>query len=149
MVKAAGTPSEFAIGTGDYMFANVSSSVSNQVAKLLTAEGHFGKQIFHTLGNHECSGFTASNCPNGTESYNIRAFMMQLVPCAQKPYYAIDIQTQTGTAKFVFVAANAWDQTQASWLDQELSRPTQYTFVVRHEPPGTIETTGATASDPI
>jgi hypothetical protein len=49
----------------------------------------------------------------------------------------------------VFVAANAWSSMQASWLDQELSRPTPYTFVVRHEPPGTSETDGAAASDPI
>jgi hypothetical protein len=75
--------------------------------------------------------------------------MMQLAPFAQKAYYSIDINTQAGVAKFVVIAANAWDSTQAAWLDQELSRPTQFTFTVRHEPPGNTETAGAAASDPI
>jgi hypothetical protein len=34
----------------------------------------------------------------------------------------------------VFVAANAWDSTQAAWLDTTLAAPTTYTFVIRHEP---------------
>ena len=149
MTKAATTPSEFAIGTGDYMFANVASSVTNQMNDLLAAEHMYPKQIFHALGNHECTGYTASNCPNGTETPNVRAFMMQLVPFAQHPYYSVDIQTNAGTAKFVFVAANAWDQTQSDWLTQELGRATQYTFVIRHEPIGNTECQGAIASDPI
>jgi len=149
MGRAAATPSEFALGTGDYMDASTSSSVSNQLGQLLSAERMFPKTIFHAMGNHECMGYTASNCPNGTESYNIRAFMMQLVPFAPKPYYSVDIQTQRGTAKFVIVAANAWDQTQADWLTQQLSRQTLYTFVIRHEPPGDTGAQGAIASDPI
>jgi hypothetical protein len=38
------------------------------------------------------------------------------------------------TAKFVFVAANAWNPIQSRWLDAVLGEPTTYTFVVRHEP---------------
>jgi hypothetical protein len=41
------------------------------------------------------------------------------------------------TAKFVFVAANAWDAAQASWFQGAMAQPTTYTFVVRHEPAGT------------
>jgi hypothetical protein len=33
----------------------------------------------------------------------------------------------------VFVACNAWDSTQESWLTTQLSQKTTYTFVVRHE----------------
>ena len=149
MQKAAGTPSEFGIGTGDYMDASSSSSVSTQLGYLLGAERMFPKTIFHAMGNHECTGSDSSNCPNGTESYNVRGFMMQLVPFAQKPYYSVDIQTNSGTAKFVFVAPNAWDSTQSTWLTQELSRPTQYTFVIRHQPLGDTSVQGAIDSDPI
>ena len=149
MTKAAATPSEFAIGTGDYMEANTSSAVSNQLGQLLTAERMFPKPTFHAMGNHECMGDTGSNCPNGTESYNVRGFMMQLAPFASKPYYSFDIQTQNGAAKFVFVASNAWDTTQESWLTQELSRQTQYTFVIRHTPPGDTVAPGSAPSDPI
>ena len=51
------------------------------------------------------------------------------------PYYTVDVAAPAGawTAKFVFVAANAWDAAQAAWLDAEMAKPTTYTFVVRHE----------------
>ena len=39
----------------------------------------------------------------------------------------------TWTAKLVFVAGNSWTPAQATWLDQTLSQPTTYTFVMRHE----------------
>jgi hypothetical protein len=146
---AARSPAEFGVATGDYMFSSTSSSVATQVSMLLSAEGAFTKPIFRTMGNHECTGATASNCPNGTETYNVRAFMMQLVPFAQKPYYTFTVHTQMGDAKFVFVAANAWDSTQQSWLDAQLSQSTKYTFVIRHEPPGNTEAPGAAPSDAI
>ena len=50
-----------------------------------------------------------------------------------KPYYRIDMNTPLGKAKFVFIAANAWDSTQQSWLTTQLADPTTYTFVMRHE----------------
>jgi predicted phosphodiesterase len=37
------------------------------------------------------------------------------------------------TAKFLFVAANAWGTDQQTWLDTAMSRQTTYTFIVRHE----------------
>lgn len=147
--RANRTPAEFAVATGDYMFASTPSSVATQVSKLLGAEEAFTKPIFRTMGNHECTGATASNCPNATETYNVRAFMMQLVPFTQKPYYALTIHTEMGDAKFVFIAANAWDSTQQAWLEMQLGQPTQYTFVVRHEPPGNTEAPGAAPSDAI
>jgi hypothetical protein len=75
--------------------------------------------------------------------------MLQLVPFAQRPYYSFDIATDKGAAKFVFIAANAWDDPQRQWLEAELARPTPYTFVVRHEPPGNTEAPGAAPSDSI
>jgi hypothetical protein len=149
MQRSNATPALFAIGTGDYMFSGSAASVSAQLGALLGAERSFTKFIFHAMGNHECTGAVASNCPNGTETPNVRSFQMSLVPFSSTPYYAVDIDTRAGLAKLVIVAANAWDATQASWLDGELARPTAYTFVIRHEPPGNTEAPGASASDPI
>jgi hypothetical protein len=52
-----------------------------------------------------------------------------------KPYYTetVTASDSSWTAKFVFVACNAWDSTQASWLTQQLAVSTTYTFVIRHE----------------
>jgi hypothetical protein len=38
------------------------------------------------------------------------------------------------TAKFIFVASNAWSPVQAAWLDNQLSQPTTFTFVVMNSP---------------
>jgi len=57
------------------------------------------------------------------------------------PYYTVSVKSTTGawTAKFVFVAANAWTSAQSSWFTSAMSQSTTYTFVVRHE--GTTATT--------
>jgi hypothetical protein len=54
----------------------------------------------------------------------------------QSPYYAINVNAADGswTAKFVFIAANAWDSNQSSWLQGVMAQQTTYTFVMRHEP---------------
>ena len=75
--------------------------------------------------------------------------MLQLVPFASKPYYAFTVNTNAGTAKFVFVAANAWDATQQSWLQTQLAQQTNYTFVIRHEPLGDTSAPGSSPSDSI
>jgi hypothetical protein len=109
----------------------------------LTARGNFNNIVFPAMGNHECTGATDSNCGSGNQdgiTKNYSSFLsMMLAPINQsKPYYSINIQSTTGawTAKFVFIAANAWDSTQSSWLSSTLSQATTYTFVVRHEDSG-------------
>jgi hypothetical protein len=143
---------KFAVGTGDYMFASTTndSGIQQQLGMLLAAEQPFTGPVYHAMGNHECTGATASNCPNGNETANAREYMAKLVPPGTtKPYYRIDVDTGMGTAKLVFVAANAWSQAQADWLDQQLSDVTTYTFIVRHEAPSVTETMGVTASEAI
>jgi hypothetical protein len=145
---AAAKGAQFVVGTGDYMFASSQASVDAQMALLLEAEANFSGPIYHTLGNHECTGATASNCPGGNETANIRAFMSKLVPSGTTtPYYRVDVATPLGAAKFVFVAANAWSDAQATWLQTQLADPTTYTFVVRHESPSITETPGVTPSE--
>ena len=125
---------QFVVGTGDYMFASSSSVVTAQVALFNQARASYTAGPFYlAMGNHECTGATASNCPNLTETPNVQAFMKMVPPGVTKPYYRIDIPTPNGNAKFVFIAANAWDSTQQSWLTTQLAEPTTYTFVIRHE----------------
>jgi hypothetical protein len=148
---AAQSP-QLVVGTGDYMFASSTNStaVDAQLAMLLAAEQGFAGPVYHALGNHECTGATASNCPNGNETANVRAFMSKLVPAGTTtPYYRVDVDTGMGKAKLVFIAANAWSPAQATWLEQQLADPTKYTFVVRHEDASVTDTAGAGASEQI
>ncbi len=140
---------QFVVGTGDYMFASMQSSVDAQVGLFQQAEANYtAGPIYLTMGNHECTGATASNCPNGNETPNVQAFLGKLVPTGTTtPYYRIDKDTPMGKAKFLFVAANAWSTTQQTWLQQQLADPTTYTFIVRHEPAYTTETPGVTPSE--
>jgi hypothetical protein len=147
--KASATPAQFVLSTGDYMNSNTEASVGNQLSQLLAAERAFSGPIFHAMGNHECSGPASSNCPNGTESPNVRAFQLQLVPFAQRPYYSLTVDTSMGAAKIVVIAANAWDETQRAWLEMVLGQPTAYTFVIRHEPPETTDAPGVSPSDAV
>ena len=58
------------------MFASTSSAVTAQVALFKQAMANYtAGPIYLTMGNHECTGATASNCPNLTETPNIQAFM--------------------------------------------------------------------------
>jgi Calcineurin-like phosphoesterase len=133
---------QFGVTTGDYMFATIDHSEQNpQLDLYLGARGAYGGVVYPALGNHECTSDTFSNCGDGNqdgEPPNYKAYLARLVgPIGEtRPYFierfaAID---GTWTAKFVFVAANAWDDRQAAWLDAVLQQPTTYTFVIRHEP---------------
>jgi hypothetical protein len=131
----------FVVGTGDYMFASATGTESQpQLDKYLASRAAYPGYLFPALGNHECTGATVSNCgPNGKdgETNNYKAFLSALLGPIGKtlPYYSIDLAATDGswTGKVVVVAANAWDTAQATWLEQALSKPTTYTFVVRHE----------------
>ena len=107
------------------------------------------------MGNHECTGATASNCgpgQDGTTGTYAAFLSTMLAPIGQKePYYAMQVNATDGswTAKFVFVAANAWSDAQGTWLEAKLSIPTTYTFVVRHEPARVTEAPGVAPSEAI
>jgi predicted phosphodiesterase len=138
---------QFMIGTGDYMFSNTSTGVNAQVALFKQARANYAGPTYLTMGNHECNGFTASNCPLHNETPNVQTFMTLLPSGVNTPYYRIDYDTPLGKAKFLFVAANAWDSTQQSWLQTQLADPTTYTFVMRHEPPADTSAPGVSPSE--
>jgi len=138
-VEAEGPP--FAVMTGDYMFASTAANVDAQLDLYLGARASFSGMAYPTMGNHECTGYTTSNCGIGGKdgfTPNYTGFLSKLLgPLGvTDPYYVEYFAALDGswTAKFVFIAGNAWNENQANWLDKVLSEPTTYTFAVRHEP---------------
>jgi hypothetical protein len=59
------------------------------------------------------------------------------------------MNTSVGSVKLVFIAANAWNSAQESWLKSALASPTTYTFIVRHEPSYDNTAPGVTPSETI
>ncbi len=138
----------FAVTTGDYVYATTASNqAAAQIDLYLQGRAHFPGPIFPAMGNHECNGYTSSNCGPGIgsgQTSNYKAFMAQLMgPLGEShPYYSrrVDASDHSWTAKFVVIAANSWSSAQATWLETALSVPTTYTFLVRHEPTGGTST---------
>jgi len=153
-VEAFSPRPAFAVTTGDYQFASTTGTQqAAQIGLYLTARAAFTNVSFAAMGNHECTGATASNCGTGNTdgiTTNYTTFMTKmLTPLGLKlPYYTVNIAspTKAWTAKLVFVAGNAWDATQATWLEGELAKPTTYTFVVRHEGASATTAPGVTPS---
>lgn len=132
----------FAVTTGDYMFASIDGHEQEpQLDLYLAGRAAYHGMVYPAFGNHECNGYTSSNCGPGGVQGSTRNYVMYLrrmiEPIGEaRVYYAERFAAADGswTAKFVFVAPNAWNDDQASWLELVLSEPTTYTFVVRHEP---------------
>jgi hypothetical protein len=147
----------FAVSTGDYQYTSLSGSAGPaQVDLYLAARAAYRGVLFPAMGNHECTGLTSSNCGTGntdgiTGAY--RAYLTKLLaPIGQTaPYYEVDIDSKDGswTSKLVIIAANAWTSDQAAWFDHAMSRPTTYTFVVRHEGSNATAAPGVTPSEQI
>ena len=98
-----------------------------QLDLYLAARAAFSNIVFPAMGNHECTGATASNCSQGTTdgiTHNYTSFVNKMLAPIQQsqPYYAIHLNgtNNAWTAKLVFVAANAWTTAQSTWLDTEL-----------------------------
>jgi hypothetical protein len=141
-IQALSPRPSFLVSTGDYQFSNpTGTEAATQLDLYEGARAQFTGPEFPTMGNHECTGLTNSNCGMGNTdgiTNNFTSFLQKmLAPIGQTdPNYEIDINASDSswTSKFLFVAGNSWDQTKANWLDQAMSRATTYTFLVRHEP---------------
>ena len=149
-IEAETTKIPFAISTGDYMFSYTASTVMPQLDLYMQARSHYSGIQYPAMGNHECNSATDGNCGNGSATTNMTDFItVMLTPINEtKPYYTKNLTAadNSWTAKFVFVACNAWDSTQSSWLHTELAKPTTYTFVVRHEGTNAVSQTPCNAS---
>jgi hypothetical protein len=137
----AATPAQFVIATGDYQYASITGSDQQpQIDMYMTARGGYPGPLYPAMGNHECTGYTNSNCGSGNPdgiTKNYTAFATTMLPPINQtlPYYTemINAADNSWTAKIVVVACNAWTTVQGTWLSQQLAMPTTYTFVVRHE----------------
>lgn len=140
-IEAESPHPQFAVSTGDYMFASTTGSLQQtQLDTYMTARAAFTGLQYPAMGNHECTGATASNCGAGARdgvTKNMTDFITTMLhPIGQtQPYYEEKFTATDGSwnAKLVVVACNAWNTTQASWLTSALNESTTYTFVVRHE----------------
>lgn len=145
---------EFVVATGDYMFASPGGAQgAAQLQLYMNARAAYPGVLFASMGNHECTGYTASNCLTAGSSNNYQSYLQQLVsPLGQSlPYYRVDLRDSAGawTAKFLILAMNSWDQAQGTWLQQQMAQPTTYTFIVRHEPESATTAPGVSPSDAI
>jgi Calcineurin-like phosphoesterase len=156
-VEALDPHPAFAVATGDYVFASPGSTQANaQFDLYLAARDRFTGVVFPAMGNHECTGLTESNCivphRHGI-SNNYTAFMSMLLGPIHKvdPYYMVEVNATDGswTSKLVVIAANAWSNEQAEWLERSLSIDTTYTFIVRHEPRDAVTAPGVRPSERI
>jgi hypothetical protein len=157
-LQAMTPPPAFVVATGDYQFASTTGTQSTpQLDLYVAARAKYSGTVFPAMGNHECTGATASNCGTGnpdglTPNYD-NFVSMFLTPIQQtNPYYELDVSSAAGaptawTAKFLFIAANAWTQTQADWLDAAMSKATTYTFLVRHEAASASTAPGVSPSE--
>jgi hypothetical protein len=148
-VEATSPHPQFAISTGDYIFANPSGSTQmTQLNYYMQARAAYTGLQYPAMGNHECTGATDSNCGSGSRD-GITANMTDFITTmlhplgVTLPYYSEQFSSSNGTwtAKLVVIACNAWSSTQASWLTSQLSQATTYTFVVRHEGNDALATT--------
>jgi hypothetical protein len=117
---------QFVTMVGDYVYVQPDSysGALDQVSAFMQTRQLFVGPVFYALGNHDAP-------PEALKVY--RELMTREV------YFAFDLQvaplpgnTNPATAKFVFVADNAWSADQAAWLDSTLGTPSDYTFVIRH-----------------
>ena len=147
----------FVVTTGDYMFASAGGGqVDPQLDLYLAARAAYAGIVYPTMGNHECTAATSSNCgpglADGTPA-NYTGFVDRLLgPIGEpRPYYAERFAALDGswTAKLVFVAGNSWSDAQARWLELVLAEPSTYTFVIRHEPHVSVAAPGVTPSQEI
>jgi hypothetical protein len=162
-IAAADPHPSFVVATGDYVFAKPESGEGAKQLDLYTAaRAPFAGPFWPAYGNHECTGYTASNCGTGIgsgEVGNYRAYVEKfLAPISEtRPYFArrIAAPDASWTAKLVFVAPNSWDAAQESWLETQLAAATTYTFLVRHEPsyadtaPGVVPSDAVAARHPV
>jgi hypothetical protein len=140
---------EFAMDGGDHMEASNSSEATGNMASYATAVGKFGKPVFMTMGNHECSqsynpGQSCGFSGAATTDPKMAPYMasLQQVSGQNSPYYRFDIMTQSGKATFIVVADDAWNTTQQTWLTQQLTDAdanSKYTFVSKHHPDGNTD----------
>jgi len=130
---------QFTLDLGDHMYVcNQSDAEARQQMGFYMEAIAQGPSVWWmTMGNHECgsSAYPYACFIGGPPDANFSAYMAALR--RPLPYYANDVQTSLGLARFVVIADDSWNATQAAWLRDTLTdadaRAT-YTIVARHHP---------------
>ena len=132
---------QFALDLGDHMFV-CNHSVRDaqiQMGNYMGAIAQGPSTFWMTMGNHECGHIRKwGGCmPGMPPDANFDAYMAALR--RPMPWYAVDVKTSQGLARFVFVADDAWCPAQAEWLERVLADAdvnARYTIIARHHPVG-------------
>ena len=69
------------------MFADTAAQVTAQLALYMTARSHYSGTQYPAMGNHECTGATASNCGQGNTdgmTANYSQFMSTMLAPSQR-----------------------------------------------------------------
>jgi hypothetical protein len=128
---------QFTIDLGDHMYVCNQSDpeAQQQMGLYMDAIAQGPSTWWMTMGNHECGQYPNSCFVGGVHDANFAAYMSALK--RPLPYYANDVQTGRGKARFVIIADDSWDANQSSWLSSTLADAdlsAKYTIVVRHHP---------------
>jgi len=129
---------QFALDLGDHMYVCNQSLVEAkaQMALYMGAVAQGPPTWWMTMGNHECGNDAPPySCFAGRGDANFTAYMAALR--RPLPYYATEVQTSLGKARFVVVADDSWNAPQADWLESTLDAAdanARYTIVARHHP---------------
>src|SRR5262249_48995725 len=120
-----------AIDAGDHCFQSSTSSGSychDQFVNHFMADlnANYSGRMIPTMGNHEGCGTdaaTTGNCTSWTSGL-VHDFLVDIVQPttgqSSSPFYSVVVYGPWGTAKFVFVAANAWTSAQSTWVTNTL-----------------------------
>jgi hypothetical protein len=156
-IQAASPRPSFAVSTGDYQFATPGKGTSaSQLDIYMTARAAYSNVVFPAMGNHECNGYTASNCGTGNTdgvTDNFTNFVTKMLTAIgqSNPYYVIKIAAldNSWTSKFVVIAGNDWTSAEETWLSTTLAETTTYTFIIRHEAAEANTAPGVTPSEAV
>jgi len=130
---------QFTLDLGDHMYVCNQSDAEarQQMGFYMEAIAQGPSAWWMTMGNHECgsSAYPYACFVGGPPDANFSAYMAALR--RPLPYYANDVQTSAGLARFVVIADDSWNATQAAWLRDTLTDAdarARYTIVARHHP---------------
>jgi len=130
---------QFTIDLGDHMYVCNQSDAEarQQMGFYMEAIARGPAAWWMTMGNHECGNeaYPYACFVGGPHDANFAAYIAALA--RPRPYYANDVQTSLGMARFVVIADDSWNAAQASWLEATLADAdarARYTVVARHHP---------------
>ena len=130
---------QFTVDLGDHMYVcnQSDAEAQQQMGFYMDAVAQGPAAWWMTMGNHECGNtkFPYSCFASGPHDANFSAFLSALQ--RPLPYYANDVETSLGKARFVVIADDSWDAAQSVWLSSTLADAdahARYTIVARHHP---------------